>query len=107
MYWTAHLAAGLGYLVTALLVRAGDSVEVSLGPAALFPGLEWGSIPYLFLDLFNVFALCTLFLLAVGSRWVFGTSRNTGWVIGGVYWGFAAILNLGVGVLGALLSGRL
>jgi len=105
--WTAQLAAGLGYLLLAVAVRMADSVEVSLGPAALFPGLEWGSLPYLFLEIFNVFSLVTLYLLAVGSRWIFGVAKGTGWAIGGTYWAIVALVGFASQAGFSYLAGRL
>jgi hypothetical protein len=106
-YWTANLAAGFGYLVLAIVVRLSDTIEVSLGPAALIPGLSWGSLPQLILDVFNVFSLVLLYFLAVGARWVFPAPKGTAWAIAGVSWGISAMVTLATEIFGSWASGRL
>lgn len=107
VYWTAHVASAAGYLALALLVRATNSVEVSLSPAALVPGLEWGSVPYLLLNIFDVFSVATLYLLATGARRTFPTSGATGWVIAGTYWTLASLLGFASQLAGSWAMGRL
>jgi hypothetical protein len=107
VYWTASLAAVTGYLALALLVRLTDTVEVALSPAALFPGLEWGSVPYLLLNVFDVFSVATLYLLAIGARWAFPTSAGTGWVVGGIYWTLGSLLGFASQLAGSWAMGRL
>jgi hypothetical protein len=106
VFWTAHLAAGLGYLALAALVRMTDSVEVALSPAALVPGLEWGSPAYAFLNIFDVFSVATLYLLATGARWTFGASSRTGWIVGGIYWTLGSLLGFVSQLFGSWAMGR-
>ncbi|MGQ0722089.1 MAG: YIP1 family protein [Candidatus Eiseniibacteriota bacterium] len=106
-YWTANLAAGFGYLILAVVVRAADTIEVSLGPAALVPGLTWGSLPHLFLEVFAVFSLVTLWFLALGSRFVFGAPGGAGWAIGGTFWAVTSFVSLVVSAVGSWAAGRL
>jgi hypothetical protein len=107
VFWTAHLAAVTGYLVLALLVRMTDSVEVALSPAALVPGLEWGSPLYAFLNIFDIFSVATLYLLATGARWTFPTSSGTGWIVGGIYWTLGSLLGFASQLAGSWAMGRL
>jgi len=107
VFWTAHLAAAVGYLALALLVRATDSAEVALSPAALVPGLEWGSPAFAFLNIFDIFSVATLYLLASGARWTFGVSGGTGWVIGGIYWTLGSLLGFASQLAGSWAMGRL
>ncbi|HMB70174.1 MAG TPA: hypothetical protein VKU85_12715 [bacterium] len=106
VYWTAHLAGGVGYLALAGLVRMTDSVEVALSPAALVPGLEWGSPVYAFLNIFDVFSVATLYLLATGARWTFGASSRMGWIVGGIYWTLGSVLGFASQLFGSWAMGR-
>jgi hypothetical protein len=106
-YWTANLAGGFGYLIQAFVARASDTVEVSLGPAALVPGLEWGSLPHLILEVFGLFSLVTLWFLVLAARHVFGAAGGTGWAIGGTFWGITSLVALAVSAFGSWVSGRL
>lgn len=107
VFWTAHLAAATGYLLLAILVRMTDTVEVALSPAALVPGLEWGSPLFAFLNIFDVFSVATLYLLAIGARWTFPTSSGTGWIVGGVYWTLGSLLGFASQLAGSWAMGRL
>lgn len=88
----AELANSVGALAKGVLVRAADSVEVTLGPGALVPGLEFDSTLGIFLDLFDVFSLVAAALLAIGTRVVLGVSPKTAWTIAGCFWTLRAVV---------------
>jgi hypothetical protein len=105
IYWTAGLAAGAGALLKAVLARTAGTIEVSLSPAALFPDLEFGSLPALFLEIFDLFSLLNLWLLVLGVQFVLRTSRGTGWVVGGGFWALLAFARFGIAAVSSL-AGR-
>jgi hypothetical protein len=88
----AELANSVGALVKGVLVRATDSVEVSLGPGSLVPGIEFDSPLGIFLDLFDVFSLLGAALVAIGTRVVLGVSPRTAWVIAASFWTLRAVV---------------
>ncbi len=88
----AELANSVGALVKGVLIRATDSVEVSLGPGALVPGIEFDSPLGIFLDLFDVFSLLGAALIAIGTRVVLGVSPKTAWTIAGCFWTLRAVV---------------
>lgn len=106
VYWTAAVATAAGALLKAALVRAQDSVAVSLGPAAL-TGLDHRSLGFLFLEIFDLFAVLTLLLLVTGVRVVFGTSRGAAWGIGGGFWAIGSLLRFGMTAGFSWFSGTL
>ena len=82
----AYLASALGALLKGIVARASDTIEVALSPAALLPGAGFHSALGIFLDLFDVFSILNLALLAVGAEIGFRKSRATAWTIAGSYW---------------------
>ena len=102
--FTASIASGAGVLVMAVLSRASNSIEVSLGPGAFFP---YHSLPGIFLDLFDVSSVITLLLLVIGVREVFGTKSGTSWAIAGTYWLLSSMVVIGFRLVGAWVSGSL
>jgi hypothetical protein len=92
VYWTANVASAVGALVLGVLVRTQDTVEVYLSPAALFPGLAHASLPALFLDIFDLFSLITLWLLVTGVRVVLRCSDGAAWGIGGGFWALTSLV---------------
>jgi hypothetical protein len=85
IYSVAYVAPAFGALIKGLVARASDTIEVSLSPAALIPG-GFHSALGIFLDLFDVFALLNLALLASGAEIGFRKSRSLAWSIAGSYW---------------------
>jgi hypothetical protein len=102
--WTASVASGVGAIALGLLARASNTIEVSLAPGALFP---YNSLPGIFLDVFDVFSLVVLFLLAIGVREVFRTKPGTSWAIAGTYWILASMTAVAGRLFGAWISGAL
>lgn len=86
MFSLAYVIWALGAVVRAGAVVAADSVEVTLGPGALLPGVEFLSPLGIFLDLFDVFSIWHLLVLVVGISVVTGVSRGTAWGVALVYW---------------------
>ncbi len=88
----AHLASALGALAKGLLIRASDSIEVTLGPGVLVPGVAFESPLGIFLDLFDVFSLANAALLGIGARVVLGLSPSAarGAAIG--FWTLKAVV---------------
>jgi hypothetical protein len=86
IYSLAYVASAVGALVKGALARASDTVEVSLSPAAVVPGADFNSALGIFLDLFDVFSILNLVLLAVGAETAFRKPRQTAWSIAGSYW---------------------
>jgi hypothetical protein len=71
LFSLAHLASAAGALAKGALVRASDTIEVTLGPGALVPGVPFESGLGIFLDLFDVFSILNAVLLAIGARVVY------------------------------------
>ncbi len=88
----AELANAVGALVKGALVRMSDTIEVSLGPGALVPGVRFDSPIGIFLDLFDVFSIATALLLVVGARVVFSVPSKTAWTIAGSFWTLRALV---------------
>jgi hypothetical protein len=105
IFWTAALAPLAGALLKAVLVRSSGSVEVSLSPAALFPDLEFGSLPANFLEIFDLFSLLNLWLLVLGVRLVLGTSKGLAWGIGGGFWAVISLARFALATIGSNVSG--
>jgi hypothetical protein len=82
----AQIVSAIGALAKGALARASDTIEVSLSPAALLPGAGFHSALGIFLDLFDVFSILNLALLAVGAQVGFQVPRHTAWSIAGSYW---------------------
>ncbi len=86
IFTLVYVVSALGALAKAGVARASDTMEVTLGPGILFPGLDHYSIPALLLDMFDVFSLLALFLLALGARVAFRVTPGASWGIAGTYW---------------------
>jgi hypothetical protein len=105
VYALAFVPLALGVLVKSLLVRASDTMEVTLGPGILFPGLDYNSLPAILLDLLDVFSLWNLVLLAVGARVAYRVSSTAGWGISGTLWVLRSLLVFGGRMFGAWAAG--
>jgi hypothetical protein len=88
----AELANAVGALVKGVLVRVSDTIEVTLGPGALVPGVGFDSTLGIFLDLFDVFSIAAAVLLAIGARTVFSVSSKTAGIIAGSFWILRAVV---------------
>ncbi|HMB69452.1 MAG TPA: YIP1 family protein [bacterium] len=86
MFSLAYVIWALGMLVRAGAVAAAGTIEVTFGPGALLPGVEYFSPLGIFLDLFDVFSIWHLFVLVTGISVVGGVSRGTAWGVGLAYW---------------------
>jgi len=83
--WGASLLGGLiplvGGLIKIPLVMAKDSMYVSLGLAALFPGKDFTSIMYSVLFYLDAFMIWGLIVTGIGYATVFNISRGKGLTI--------------------------
>jgi len=86
MFSVGYVIWALGGLVKGVLIAVSDTVDVTLGPGALIPGIPvlspWG----IFLDLFDVFSLWHVYVLAAGLAVVARASRGTAWGVALSYW---------------------
>jgi hypothetical protein len=101
----AFVVTGLGALVKGALIASAGSVEVTLGPGALFPDLAYHSLPAILLDLLDVFSLWNLALLTIGGAAVWGAARGTSLGICGTYWLLKAVVVAGGRALQAWMTG--
>jgi hypothetical protein len=86
MFSVAYVVWALGGLIRGLVVAGADTMEVTLGPGALLPGVEYLSPLGIFLDLFDVFSIWHLIVLVTGISVVTRVSRGTGWSVGLSLW---------------------
>jgi hypothetical protein len=86
LYFLAYVASAAGAVLKSALIRASGTIEVTLGPGILLPGLEYHSTGAILLDLFDVFSLVNLVLLVLGARMVYRATRGMAWTVGGAYW---------------------
>ncbi|MBZ0269148.1 YIP1 family protein [bacterium] len=104
MYSVAAVVPAVGSVVQAAVVAASDTVEVTLGPGALLPDVDYFSPLGIFLDLFNVFSIWHLIVLVTGISVVTRVQRGTGWSVGLSYW---VVVSLVVAAMkGAVLWSR-
>jgi hypothetical protein len=92
LFSLAHLASAAGALAKGALVRASDTIEVTLGPGALVPGVPFESGLGIFLDLFDVFSILNAVLLAIGARVVYDVTSRSSSAIAGTYWTLKAVV---------------
>ena len=95
LYWAAALVSALGFVIKSALVSAAGTVEVTLGPGALFPDLPFHSAPAILLDLLDVFSLWNLALLGIGAGVMYRISRGAAFGISGIYWILKAVFLAG------------
>ncbi len=107
VYTLVFVISALGAAVKGGVARISDTVEVTLGPGILFPGLDYHSLGAIFLDVFDVFSLWALFLLAMGTRIAFRVSPGASWGIAGTYWILKSSLVFGVRGFTAWMMGAL
>lgn len=86
MFSLAYVVWALGGLVRGALAAAAGSVEVTLGPGALLPGVEYLSPLGIFLDLFDAFGIWQVFVLVTGISVVARVSRGMAWGVALGYW---------------------
>ena len=103
----AYVVSALGALVKAGVVRASDTMQVTMGPGAFVPGLDFHSIPAITLDLFDVFSLWGLYLMATGARVAFRTTPGGAWGIAGTYWILKSLVVFGFRTFTAWMMGTL
>ncbi len=105
LFWAAAIASGLGALVKYGLMQAAGSMEVTLGPGALFPDLPYHSAPSILLDLLDAFSLWNLALLGIGASVMYRIPRGAAFTVAGIYWLFKAVFTAGSRFLVAWMMG--
>ncbi|MEZ5065517.1 MAG: YIP1 family protein [bacterium] len=83
---TAMVVAMLGSLVKSIVMAMSGTVEVSLGPAALIPDLDFYSKGAALLEILDPFAIWFLVVSAIGVSVVHRLSRGGGFGIAFVWW---------------------
>lgn len=106
VYALAALAPSVGAVVKAALVRATDSLQVSLGPGALLPGISFDSPTGIFLDLFDVFSIANAILLAIGARIALGATPSAARGAAIANWTLQSIVVFLLRFLQTWISGR-
>jgi hypothetical protein len=86
IFFLAAMAPAAGTLLGGVLMRLTDTVDVTLGPGVLWPGLDPVSVTASFLNVFDVFSVLNLWLLAKGTGVVLGAPPGTAWTIAGAWW---------------------
>ena len=86
----ANVIASLGFLVKAAVTAMTGTYEVSLGLPALL-GLEFHSLPAIFLDLLDPFFLWHLFVLGIGVSVVNRVSKGAGNGVAFVWWALSLL----------------
>jgi hypothetical protein len=107
IFFLAAVASAGGSLLKGVLMRVSDTIDVTLGPGALIPGLDPASLPAAFLNLFDVFSLLNLWLLMTGIVVVLGVARGTAWAISGAYWILKSIVVFSMMLFRIWISGNL
>lgn len=107
IYLLAAVASAVGSLVRGTLIRVSGSVDVTLGPGALLPGMDPASVTAAFLNVFDVFSVLNLWLLATGLRVVLGASAGTAWAASGAYWILKSLLVFSMMLFRVWISGNL
>lgn len=95
LFWAAAVASALGALVKYGLMQAAGTMEVTLGPGALFPDLPYHSAPAILLDLLDVFSLWNLALLGIGASVMYRIPRGAAFTVAGIYWLVKAVFTGG------------
>jgi hypothetical protein len=107
LFSLVYVVSALGMVVKSLVVRATDTMEVTLGPGVLLPNLEFHSIPAIALDLFDLFAIWALILLALGTRVALRASSGAGWGVAVSYWVVKSAVVFSTRALSAWMAGAL
>jgi hypothetical protein len=105
LFWPAFALSSVGSLVKAALMAGSGTVEVTLGPGALFPDLAYHSPGAIFLDLFDLFSVWNLVVLVLGAERIYGVTRGGALGICGSYWGIKALLVAGTRLFAAWMVG--
>lgn len=107
--WGASLLGGLipviGNLVKLPLVIAKESMYVSLGLAALFPGKDFTSILYSILYYLDVFMIWGLIVTGIGYATVFNISRGKGITIAVIIDVLFVVVMIGLMSIGMSFAG--
>jgi hypothetical protein len=106
VFFLAAIASAAGTLLRGVLIRLMDTIDVTLGPGALWPGLDPVSVTASFLNVFDVFSVLNLWLLAIGAGVVFGASRGTAWGIAGAWWILKSIVVFSMMLFRVWISGH-
>jgi hypothetical protein len=104
LYLLAYVASAVGTLLKAVLMRAAGTIDVTLGPGALVPGLEVSSVAGRLLDLADVFSLLNLYLLAIGAGIVYRVGKGIAWGLAGSFWFLKAVLVFTLGLVQTFLA---
>jgi hypothetical protein len=107
IYFLAATASAAGSLLKGVLIRVSGSIDVTLGPGALFPGLDPTSVTAAFLNVFDLFSVLNLWLLVIGLGVVLGSSRGSAWAIGGAYWVLKSLVVFSMMLFRVWISGNL
>lgn len=86
LFFGAGVATGLGALIRGAVMAAAGTVEISLGPGALFPDLPFHSPLAILLDQFDPFSLWNVALLGIGLGVMNRMGRGAAFGIAGTYW---------------------
>ncbi len=104
LYSLAYVASAAGSLLKAVLMQAAGTIDVTLGPGALVPGLHVSSVAGRLLDLADVFSLLNLYLLAVGAGIVYRVGKGVAWGLAGSFWFLKAVLLFTLGLVQTFLA---
>jgi hypothetical protein len=104
LYFLAYVASAVGALFKGVLMVAAGTIDVTLGPGALVPGLEVSSVAGRLLDLADIFSLLNLYLLAVGAEVVYRVGRGVAWGLAGSFCFLKAVLLFTLGLVQTFLA---
>ena len=107
--WATTLLGGLimelGSLVRLPLIMAKESVYVSLGLAAFFPGKDFRSIFYSLLYYFDIFMVWAIIVTGIGYGIIFGLSRGKGITTAFIAYAVFVLLSITLSSVGLSFAG--
>jgi hypothetical protein len=107
--WAVALLTGiiptLGAAIRSVLIVVKNSINVSIGPAALMTGKDFTSFMYTVLYYADIFAIWGVIITGLGYAAIFGLSRGKGMTISIVIWILGVLVMVGFQQFGLSMAG--
>jgi hypothetical protein len=107
--WGVSLLAGLislvGGIIKLPLIIAKETARVSLGPAALFPGMSQTAIFFMIMSLLDIFVIWSVIAAGFGYSEIFGLSRGKGIWVSVIAFAIVMSLFIGLQLVGLMFAG--
>jgi len=107
VFFLAAVAIAAGAVLRGVLVRLAGTIDVTLGPGALVPDLDPASVTAALLNVFDVFSVLHLWLLATGTGVALGATAGTAWAIAGAWWILKSLVVFSLMLFRVWISGNL